>query len=414
MGLTCSSTKNKSKSTNKNSEETYADKKDLSNKSSMVPCCTKSTISANEESEKPKNSRFSKDDNMFCCSICFEVYNDTDRFPGIFLCGHTFCMKCINQLNFVRGHYRCPFCKAISHMKPSKNYALLEIIVKQQLIIKIYNEQEIRYNPDHKKNQIAKKCVSDKDHLYKFSENEELKCHTCGVKKVCSYCIKCDDESLINCYHCISNLNNNNTTTTATTTIRPGLYNKNIFGCLCKKGKQNIQWIEDSIFKKCINCELNYFGYGVFGCLNCKFNLCYGCYHEHYEKNKHASNIPSPIKFNSAYHSLPWFSQCKSRKSNVVTFNNRNFDKAFTFSEKLKQEDIDRKTARNLIETNINYNNNIKNIDNQNIEEFYYDEINKLKKENQSYTQNVEEEVQKVEEEEEEEGEVDIDRTIIL
>ena len=418
MGLTCSSTKNQSKSKNQHTEESIIDKKSLSTKSNMVPCCKNSPSCTNEDQAKPKNLRFSKDDNMFCCSICFEVYNDTDRFPGIFICGHTLCMKCIKQTSINSGHYRCPFCKAISHMKPTKNYALMEIIDKQQLIIKIYNEQELKYNPDHRnrKKQIANKCVTDKDHEFKFHEID-LKCYSCGQTRVCSYCINCDDESLINCYYCISNSFNdykfyydekkNN--------IRPGLYYKNIFGCLCKKGKQNIQWIDDSVFKKCLNCELNYYGYGVFGCLNCKYNSCYGCYHEHYEKNKHISNIPSPIKFNSTYHSFPYFSQQQSKKSNVVTFNNRNFDKAFTFSEKVQQKDIERKTARNLIENNINYNNNIKNIDNQDIEEFYYDEILKLKILNQPDIYGVEEAVPVLSQDVEvENNNLDLDRTIKL
>jgi len=303
-------------------------------------------------------------------------------------------------------------------MKPTKNYALLEIIDKQQLIIKIYNEQELKYNPDHRnrKKQNANKCVTDKDHVFKFQEND-LKCHSCGQHRVCSYCINCDDESLINCYHCINNSFNdyNFYYDEKKNNIRPGLYNKNIFGCLCKKGKQNIQWIDDSVFKKCLSCELNYYGYGVFGCLNCKYNSCYGCYHEHYEKNKHISNIPSPIKFNSTYHSFPWFSQRQSKKANVVTFNNRNFDKAFTFSEKVEQEDIDRKTARNLIENNINYNNNIKNIDNQDIEEFYYDEILKLKILNQPDIAGVEEAVPVLSQDVEVvNNKVDLDRTIKL
>jgi len=367
MGITCSSAKNKSKSTNKHEEHeekgSNKNKTSLNQTSNKVPCCTNAT-NVVEKKSKPKNLTLTKDDNIFCCSICFDVYNDKDKYPGLFLCGHTVCFQCIDQFNYNRNYYRCPFCKAITNTRPTKNYALMEIIEKLQLIIKFNNEIEIKYNPDNKP--LTKKCQSESDHIFKYSEKENVNCHTCGQFKICSYCTKCDDDSLVNCYHCIDK----NTKYNERNNIKNGLYNCNIFGCLCNKGKQNIQWISEYSSKDCLSCNLNFYDHGVFACLNCNFNFCFSCYYEHYKKNRNKNIIPSPISGSSA--SSPLFPKRKQTRSNVVTFTNKQFDKNFTFVIS-STEDNKRKIARNLVENNINYTNNLKKDNIHEIKESYHE-----------------------------------------
>jgi len=364
MGITCSSAKNKSKSTNKHEEhEEKSSNKDitsLNQTSNKVPCCTNTTNVVDKKS-KPKTLRFIKDDNMFCCSICFDVYNDNDRYPGLFLCGHTICFQCIDQCNYNRNYYRCPFCKAPTNTKPTKNYALMEVIDKMQFIIKFNNEIEIKYNPDNKP--LTKKCQSDSDHVFKYSEKENVNCHTCGQFKICSYCTKCDDDSLVNCYHCM----NKNTNYNERNNIKNGLYNSNIFGCLCKEGKQNIQLVDKNSSKNCLSCNLNFYDCGVFACLNCNFNFCFDCYYDHNKKYGHKNIIPSPITSFSASSSS--FPKRKQTQSNVVTFRNKENNKDFTFVVSSK-EDYKRKIDRNLIENNINYTNNLKRDNIKEVKEF--------------------------------------------
>ena len=44
--------------------------------------------------------------NPFECSVCLNLYNDTENLPTTFPCGHTVCLVHVHQLQ------RCPFCRA--------------------------------------------------------------------------------------------------------------------------------------------------------------------------------------------------------------------------------------------------------------------------------------------------------------
>ncbi|XP_033639344.1 tripartite motif-containing protein 2-like [Asterias rubens] len=49
---------------------------------------------------------------MFCCTICFEKYNETDQLPKLLACGHTFCLTCHKGwANVKKGLIICPTCK---------------------------------------------------------------------------------------------------------------------------------------------------------------------------------------------------------------------------------------------------------------------------------------------------------------
>jgi len=272
-------------------------------------------------------------------------------------------MKCFDQFNINNTFYRCPLCKGSTNIKPIKNYALMVIIdklIQLKPILEI-SDEEIKYNLDSMQKNIAKKCKSDNDHVFKYSEFKKSKCYTCGIIKLCSYCSKCGDKSLVNCYHCI----NSNTNYSLLK-----IYKINVFGCLCKKGNQDIQWIDDYSHHKCFSCNLNNFGYGEFGCLNCKMNLCFGCYNDNYERCKNKNNLPKPIKLTYYSRSTKTYLDGISKSSSIMTYNNRNLSKDFTFSIDTKVETL-RKIKRNLIENEKNFLNN-KNIEiGDDIKEFF-------------------------------------------
>lgn len=68
---------------------------------------------------------------ILTCSICIEIYNDTERKPLFLLCGHTFCAKCL-RLVFQKPNLVCPLDKKIhkfdSFDKVPTNFSVLKVI----------------------------------------------------------------------------------------------------------------------------------------------------------------------------------------------------------------------------------------------------------------------------------------------
>lgn len=73
------------------------------------------------------------------CEVCFNAYNDRDRKPHIFTCGHTNCAVCVNSILAVTNQIpkqklKCPYCRAESGFEVKSvndlpvNYAVLNII----------------------------------------------------------------------------------------------------------------------------------------------------------------------------------------------------------------------------------------------------------------------------------------------
>ena len=47
------------------------------------------------------------------CRVCFDVYNETYKRPKFLLCGHTFCLECLN--NMLSDHcIKCPACRKLT------------------------------------------------------------------------------------------------------------------------------------------------------------------------------------------------------------------------------------------------------------------------------------------------------------
>ncbi|XP_073529237.1 E3 ubiquitin-protein ligase TRIM32-like [Phyllobates terribilis] len=86
--------------------------------------------------------------NLLHCTICTEKYNETDRRPKVLCCGHTFCMKCLQEV-FSRSLYlpvqehiptlRCPSCRqtteifnvwCVSHL--SDNFSIVNFLTEEK------------------------------------------------------------------------------------------------------------------------------------------------------------------------------------------------------------------------------------------------------------------------------------------
>ena len=62
------------------------------------------------------------------CSVCFEEYDNQDRFPKILPCGHTYCNNCLKGL-IKNKKIKCPKCRKENNVKHInnliKNYEIL-------------------------------------------------------------------------------------------------------------------------------------------------------------------------------------------------------------------------------------------------------------------------------------------------
>ena len=87
----------------------------------------------NEEEEEVKESFVNKS-SIHECKICYEDFNTQDKEPLVLRCGHTFCMKCLNQLSsktpLGKVSLKCPLDNKsqifVSFALIPKNFAILE------------------------------------------------------------------------------------------------------------------------------------------------------------------------------------------------------------------------------------------------------------------------------------------------
>jgi len=334
MGNHCASFKNKNISIN-NNKNNFDKDKTLTNQISItkVPSITKNVINDIVNKPKPLNYQLVNDDIISCCSICFNVYNNSDRFPGILLCGHTFCIKCIDdQFSINDQQYLiCPFCKKTNITKYTKNYAFMDIVMKQKLAKeKINNEQEIKHNLDSKQKNIQKKFESNNDYTFKYSEFETSKCYcyTCEKEKKCSYCSKGDNNNANNDNNNNDNDNNSNNGNNDNNNNDNDNNSSNYYDNDNNNSRSNY-YDNDN------NNSSNYYGI------------------------KHKNNIPSPTIYGYS-RSIP--KTClnvndNKKLDNIVIYTNSNFNKNHTFSIYSEKEFL-RKKERNLISNHENYKNN--------------------------------------------------------
>jgi hypothetical protein len=81
-------------------------------------------MSIESETNNLLNSTPQKMDDILSCPVGYELYDDKEHRPyTISSCGHTFCIKCIKQLN----KKRCPECRR-DFKKIIPNYTLIQVI----------------------------------------------------------------------------------------------------------------------------------------------------------------------------------------------------------------------------------------------------------------------------------------------
>lgn len=63
------------------------------------------------------------------CEICMEPYNTIQHCPRACIsCGNSICQKCLADVRFQQGVFRCPFCKSENKDVWPKNLPLLNLL----------------------------------------------------------------------------------------------------------------------------------------------------------------------------------------------------------------------------------------------------------------------------------------------
>ena len=79
---------------------------------------------------KRKHSSFIKDveKDLLHCGVCFEKFTSTGEcLPRILTnCGHTYCSKCLREMNQRHGRLKCPSCRVETTLKRGTNIEFLQ------------------------------------------------------------------------------------------------------------------------------------------------------------------------------------------------------------------------------------------------------------------------------------------------
>ena len=73
---------------------------------------------------------------LVTCSLCYELFNNTDRAPKGLPCMHTFCLQCLDT--YIKKNkgakLRCPLCQAEFSVPPEGAHAVPTNILAKQLM----------------------------------------------------------------------------------------------------------------------------------------------------------------------------------------------------------------------------------------------------------------------------------------
>ena len=104
------------------------------------------------------------------CPSCYENFNENERVPRNLQCGHTFCERCLLQLQNSQN-YSCPICRkqqiGFKAADLPKNYIALDLVQKQIEMSKaanlctIHTKEQLRFFCVTCSNLICPECIVD-------------------------------------------------------------------------------------------------------------------------------------------------------------------------------------------------------------------------------------------------------------
>ena len=68
---------------------------------------------------------------IVCCSICMEQFDNERHVPNILPCEHTFCKSCINSMakGYIPGDFSCPICRT-PHRVPNHGFTVNRVVLE--------------------------------------------------------------------------------------------------------------------------------------------------------------------------------------------------------------------------------------------------------------------------------------------
>ncbi|KAI1731690.1 hypothetical protein Ddc_00522 [Ditylenchus destructor] len=120
------------------------------------------------------------------CSKCRSLFTVYEHSPCIIACTHTFCCKCISELNRSKKNRRCPIC-FVKFSTYQINLSYLDLIVQLRIMAsEMSNCNEcLRLVPKDK----LRRCVSCEDEVYRRTDFSRAKNNRAIVS--CVICLEC-------------------------------------------------------------------------------------------------------------------------------------------------------------------------------------------------------------------------------
>eukprot|EP00475_Leptophrys_vorax_P037929 TRINITY_DN6601_c0_g2_i1.p1 TRINITY_DN6601_c0_g2~~TRINITY_DN6601_c0_g2_i1.p1 ORF type:complete len:314 (-),score=60.55 TRINITY_DN6601_c0_g2_i1:33-974(-) len=140
-----------------------------------------------------------------CCSVCWEVYEDTDqRLPRVLLCGHTFCSNCLVSIhNSAARSIVCPACRSTHRISQVLTscwivYALIPPGIKPKP--RVDDEKEVYFKTLHYRSgglssrvrkflsdsfsdDLAGVCITESEDVLMYFDHSSPPCWSGGLPK---------------------------------------------------------------------------------------------------------------------------------------------------------------------------------------------------------------------------------------
>ena len=122
------------------------------------------------------------------CSLCFEVYNDSDRLPKGLPCFHTFCLSCLEKYVQKKLDFKlpCPLCNSPATI-PDGGVRAIPTNVGLKAMLELLPQQQ---------ENIEDSCTGG-------TEEEKPRCSQHPEKECTMLCMSCKE---VLCTRCIKSL----------------------------------------------------------------------------------------------------------------------------------------------------------------------------------------------------------------